>query len=154
MNSALSVFLSSVAGCFMSVSILLPPSSSPPRVPPLCTACFRKLCSVSVSPLQTQFSGFPWPAASRGREQAVPLSAAPSLVCPHVVLHSGCVAFLCLSLCSSWDVTGMAAMKRQNYASSLSKMKEFLNSLNHYGRVQSNVELISLPVIVMSDLRR
>lgn len=150
MNSALSVFLSSVAGCFMSVSILLPP----PRVPPLCTACFRKLCSVSVSPLQTQFSGFPWPAASRGREQAVPLSAAPSLVCPHVVLHSGCVAFLCLSLCSSWDVTGMAAMKRQNYASSLSKMKEFLNSLNHYGRVQSNVELISLPVIVMSDLRR
>lgn len=154
MNSALSVFLSSVAGCFMSVSILLPPSSSPPRVPPLCTACFRKLCSVSVSPLQTQFSGFPWPAASRGREQAVPLSAAPSLVCPHVVLHSGCVAFLCLSLCSSWDVTGMAAMKRQNYASSLSKMKEFLNGLNHYGRVQSNVELISLLVIVMSDLRR
>lgn len=153
MNSALSVFLSSVAGCYMSVSILLPPSSSP-RVPPLCTACFRKLCSVSVSPLQTQFSGFPWPAASRGREQAVPLSAAPSLVCPHVVLHSGCVAFLCLSLCSSWDVTGMAAVKRQNYASSLSKMKEFLNGLNHYGRVQSNVELISLPVIVMSDLRR
>lgn len=64
----------------------------------------------------------------------------------HQCAHTLCsiLVVLLFSLCSSRDVTGMAAMKRQNYASSLSKMKS-VESLNHCGKVQSNVELISPP---------
>lgn len=94
MNSALSVFLSSVAGCYMSVSILLPPSSSPPSPSSLHSLFSETLLCLCVAVADT----VQWLSVA-GCQQGQ-RTGCPALCCTIISVPTRCAPFwlCCFSL--------------------------------------------------------